>query len=1328
MSVELSIAMIFKNEIRCLERCLKSLQPLRERISCELVIADTGSTDGSRAIAERYADVFFDFPWVNDFSAARNATLDRCSGRWALVIDCDEWLEDVEMLVRFLGDRSMRKKELALVVQRNYYTWDLDRYGDVLVPRLVNMSCRPRFIDIIHERPRFGSDLHRGESVYLDLKLHHDGYVAINYKTEEGVAKEARYSEMLRAQMEKDPENLRAMREYLDAGAFGADKLETFERAIALVRDKRPGWDTEGPEIFVTAIQAATREGLDTLDEWVSLMKRMFPDRYQTTIELPYLLMLFSEEKHRHEDTLRFGEEYLRGYSAFHADENALLKCRGIIGFASETDRINALCSLAKVHRALGQRDKAHERMSGIPFAEVSPSQINEIFMNILALYLSGDDCAELLKALWDGAHTKCRREEVAQKRAEALNGLCAQVFGAKTVEIDGERFDSGERTPRGFLLPLRGRCAYGDAAALMKCAERGEAERLLSETADPAKLPDLALAHAAGLGVDFPPEGAELSAERMGNIALLAAAEPDRLTECALAAARDIGEKTDERRLIWAHTLLPIAVQLYNWRQQGGAGWELARAFGAVETEHQRRGTAGAPDAQALSASLCRYALYLGEAFEAWEDGGGKRFADILRKGLEESPAARDIAAYLLSEAERRSSQKNASAELLQLARRLAALGERAEALRAYALVLTRGAEPEALLEAAEYTLQNEGDYKLAYSAFVSLYNAGHFRERLMRTIREAFYEPNADELRERYARNLAALEVYPYIFRKDFLPFDELPVVFFPYDDDGYVPYIRAGDRFLDYLAPNDRVVSRSFFGDLEKPVLASDVFSQYELEYLNDNVRKSEWVGRENHIYLHYADWGRFCAYLSVLELEPVLCERKCVFLIGDELSQYPIDFKARFGIDYGELAPRPVGVGEIKRIIFHTQLSSHNGGDFFNEVFDDHPNLLTYTSVHLSAAEHDVASLREQIEKIRSVGGRGPEGDGAAERITRELCTMDELTDKDIFVATFLGSAKNDPAARIAPALFFQPHFFAIKYDVIPDGKGNATNESEQAEALRSCKWLSDFKYIKTFVPMRRPTTSCAATVRFMWRINEAPEEFPEVTGLTAVTDVTADRVMNRSFMRDPEDRLFHDAVIVRLEDGKLNPEATFRALAAFIDLPYTESMTYGSMDGNRDPYGSGGLYENGFATEVVFNTCDSFLGGGELRYVEYFLRDAYKTYGYEFHAYDGEPVDFERIRKWSANYHTINSFIRESHRRNYKSVSIQVNGKEAEDELADSVREQMLKDYMQEVEENRLRVARLLLQNPRFVNRNGQPLEMIPLLRPDPRYMKRELYR
>ena len=90
----ISIGIIFKNDIRCIERCLKALQPLRDAVPAELVIADTGSTDGSREVAEKYADILIDFPWIDDFAAARNSVLKRCSGKWFMFVDTDEYLDE----------------------------------------------------------------------------------------------------------------------------------------------------------------------------------------------------------------------------------------------------------------------------------------------------------------------------------------------------------------------------------------------------------------------------------------------------------------------------------------------------------------------------------------------------------------------------------------------------------------------------------------------------------------------------------------------------------------------------------------------------------------------------------------------------------------------------------------------------------------------------------------------------------------------------------------------------------------------------------------------------------------------------------------------------------------------------------------------------------------------------------------------------------------------------------------------------------------------------------------------------------------------------------
>lgn len=210
---------------------------------------------------------------------------------------------------------------------------------------------------------------------------------------------------------------------------------------------------------------------------------------------------------------------------------------------------------------------------------------------------------------------------------------------------------------------------------------------------------------------------------------------------------------------------------------------------------------------------------------------------------------------------------------EAIELARRLAGLGQTEDACRAYVLAL-EGAVPEEKLEGALYILQSGGDYRVSYTCFRDLYEQGHFRGDCLSIMTQAFYEPNVKALKKRYEKNCKLLAKYPYLFRRDFPPFEELPVRFYPYDDRGYLPFFVEEERFGAYINFKNPVVSRNFFKDLDRPILADSVFSQYELEYLNDNVRDSTRVGRENHVYLYYPDWGEFCAYLQCWSLRPLL----------------------------------------------------------------------------------------------------------------------------------------------------------------------------------------------------------------------------------------------------------------------------------------------------------------------------------------------------------------------------------------------------------------------------------------------------------------------
>ena len=84
--MSLSAAIIVKDEADHLDACLSSLDGLVD----EIVVVDTGSTDGSVAVADRYGAVVAHEPWRGDFSTPRNRSLDLATGDWILYIDADE--------------------------------------------------------------------------------------------------------------------------------------------------------------------------------------------------------------------------------------------------------------------------------------------------------------------------------------------------------------------------------------------------------------------------------------------------------------------------------------------------------------------------------------------------------------------------------------------------------------------------------------------------------------------------------------------------------------------------------------------------------------------------------------------------------------------------------------------------------------------------------------------------------------------------------------------------------------------------------------------------------------------------------------------------------------------------------------------------------------------------------------------------------------------------------------------------------------------------------------------------------------------------------------
>lgn len=198
----ISVCIIAKNEEKYIEGCLQHLKPF----GFEIIVTDTGSTDRTKEIAEKYADKVLDFEWIDDFSAARNFCAQHTTNNWILAIDCDEYIntfdyKTIRMLTQKLPRCVGRFPLKNLVIGTN----GDQRYTVDIVTRFYNKK-RFFWINPIHEQLVRIDDPENMEFPCFDMPVEiiHHGY---NITGEEMLEKQLRNLRMLGKQLEKDPQD-----------------------------------------------------------------------------------------------------------------------------------------------------------------------------------------------------------------------------------------------------------------------------------------------------------------------------------------------------------------------------------------------------------------------------------------------------------------------------------------------------------------------------------------------------------------------------------------------------------------------------------------------------------------------------------------------------------------------------------------------------------------------------------------------------------------------------------------------------------------------------------------------------------------------------------------------------------------------------------------------------------------------------------------------------------------------------------------------------------------------------------------------------------------
>lgn len=197
-----SICIIAKNEEKNIHPFLTAILKHTKGYPVEIVIADTGSTDHTREIAESFPVKLFSFPWINDFSAARNFSIQQASNDWILVLDCDEFITSLDMdgLHHFMEHYP---KSVGLLERHNHYPAN---GNDCIAADYVERFFNRRFFhyeSIIHEQvcALDASPLHR---ISIPLTVNHIGYAGT---LEELSQKVTRNNILLLKMLEDNPDD-----------------------------------------------------------------------------------------------------------------------------------------------------------------------------------------------------------------------------------------------------------------------------------------------------------------------------------------------------------------------------------------------------------------------------------------------------------------------------------------------------------------------------------------------------------------------------------------------------------------------------------------------------------------------------------------------------------------------------------------------------------------------------------------------------------------------------------------------------------------------------------------------------------------------------------------------------------------------------------------------------------------------------------------------------------------------------------------------------------------------------------------------------------------
>jgi glycosyltransferase involved in cell wall biosynthesis len=175
----ISLTMIVRNEEATLPGALCDVIDLVD----DVVVVDTGSADGTREIARGVCPraKVVDFPWCDDFSAARNEALCHAQGEWVFWIDADDRIDESSRnRLGELFDRLPADNTIYTMPYVSRTPWCENIAPVVPYQRLFRNHRDIRWVGRVYETLQSTNPHLKCTNLLVDIPIYHHGYADLS--------------------------------------------------------------------------------------------------------------------------------------------------------------------------------------------------------------------------------------------------------------------------------------------------------------------------------------------------------------------------------------------------------------------------------------------------------------------------------------------------------------------------------------------------------------------------------------------------------------------------------------------------------------------------------------------------------------------------------------------------------------------------------------------------------------------------------------------------------------------------------------------------------------------------------------------------------------------------------------------------------------------------------------------------------------------------------------------------------------------------------------------------------------------------------------------